>query len=84
MVTTSCIDQTSEIIQKWKMLFLLLDIINSTLERVGVSNEYISHGQSLSYKVSFEIELGPLNFNMVSKLGYPLQLPIVQLLHTML
>ena len=43
----------------------MLEIItyNPTLERVGASNRYISHGQSSSYKASFEIELGPLDFN---------------------
>ena len=61
----------------------MLEIItyNPTLERVGVSNRYISHGQSSSLKASFEIELGALDFNMVSELGYPLQLPIIQFLH---
>ena len=38
----------------------------------------MNNGQSSSLKASFEIELGPLDFNMVSKLGYPLQLPIIQ------
>jgi hypothetical protein len=54
----------------------MLEIItyNPTLERVGASNRYISHGQSSSLKASFEIELGPLDFNMVSEQGYPLQL----------
>jgi hypothetical protein len=49
--------------------FLVLEIIpyDSTLERVGVSNGYISHGQSLSHKVSFEIEFGPLDFNILNK-----------------
>jgi hypothetical protein len=43
----------------------MLEIItyNPTLERVGASNRYISHGQSSSLKASFEIELGPLDFN---------------------
>jgi hypothetical protein len=47
----------------------VLEIItyNPTLERVRVSNKYISHGQSSSHKASFEIELGPLDFNMVSE-----------------
>ena len=47
----------------------MLEIIpyDSTLERVGVSNGYISHGQSLSHKVSFEIEFGPLDFNILNK-----------------
>jgi hypothetical protein len=36
-----------------------------TLEIVGVDNEFIR--QSSSLKVSFEIELGPLDFNMVSE-----------------
>jgi hypothetical protein len=46
---------------------VLLEIItyNLTLERVGASNRYISHGQSSSLKAFFEIELGPLDFNMV-------------------
>ena len=30
--------------------------------------QLISHGQSLSFKASFEIELGLLDFNMVSEL----------------
>ena len=30
--------------------------------------QLISHGQSSFLKVSFEIELGPLDFNMVSEL----------------
>jgi hypothetical protein len=44
----------------------MLEIItyNPTLERVGASNRYISHGQSSSLKASFEIELGPLDFNI--------------------
>ena len=47
----------------------MLEIItyNPTLERVGMSNRYISHGQSSSLKTFFEIELGPLDFNMVSE-----------------
>ncbi|GMY31491.1 autophagy-related protein 18f-like isoform X1 [Fagus crenata] len=46
---------------------VLLEIItyNPTLERVGASNRYKSHGQSSSLKASFEIELGPLDFNMI-------------------
>ena len=52
------------------LILYLLEIIsyNPTLERVGVSNEYISYGQSSTHKASFEIELDPLNFNIVSKL----------------
>ena len=44
----------------------MLEIItyNPTLERVGASNRYISHGQSSSHKASFEIELGLLDFNI--------------------
>jgi hypothetical protein len=51
------------------LILYLLEIIsyNPILERVGVSNGYISHEQSSSHKVFFEIELEPLNFNIVSK-----------------
>ena len=37
------------------------------------------HGQSSSFKVSFEIELSLLDFNMISNQGYPLQRLIIQL-----
>ena len=72
----------------WGVLQVILELLeiityNPTLERVGASNRYISHGQSSSLKTSFEIELGSLDFNMVSELGYSLQLPIIQLLHTL-
>jgi hypothetical protein len=47
----------------------VLEIIpyNPILERVGVSNKYISHGQFSSHKASFEIEFGPLDFNILNK-----------------
>ena len=50
----------------------MLEIIpyNPILKRVGVSNRYISYGQSSSHKVSFEIEFGPLDFNILNKLIY--------------
>ena len=38
-----------------------------TLEIVGVSNGFIRPWQSSSLKASFEIELGPLDLNMVSE-----------------
>ncbi len=39
--------------------------------------QLISHGQSSSHKTYFEIELGPLDFNIISEppLGYWADLP---------
>ena len=48
----------------------MLDIINPTLKGIGVSNGYISYGQSSSHKASFEIELGSLDFSNVNKKMY--------------
>ena len=45
-----------------------------TLTKYSWVMQLISHGQSSSFKASFKIELDPLDFNMVSELGYPLQL----------
>ena len=39
--------------------------------------QFISHGHPSSLKESFEVKLGPLDFNMVSELGYSLQLLII-------
>ena len=52
--------------------FFELEIIpyNPILKRVGVSNKYISYGQSSSHKVSFDIKFGPLDFNILNKLIY--------------
>ena len=53
-----------EVLQKW---FLLKWESSPTLTKYYWVVQFIIHGQSSSLKASFEIELGPLDFNMVSE-----------------